>query len=762
MEMKRNLLRNLFMICCMVMLCMNANAQKGYDVPELKPEYKALAESILELANKAVKMDTIKTSPKQSKKKEKKSVAKKSNEKNPYEISEATVLGVRLRKVIDEAIMSQAQDSLAKLMRSIEKEGDIRSTLACGDFFFKNDNFPCTTIFYNKLTGFSKEKDSLYVPVMLFLGDYNLMQARNIIDVYGLNKTNRNWKDYQRILEKDEKYKGDTISIPFLVNVFRKKASDALNLEEQAFSFYRRALDFDSMYVEALGKAVEAGRKTQANAEISIPYAERLRSLQPNNYKNKLYLAEMYRAVKIKKDEKQLVANAYVDYFNTVPKDTTLISYGAVENYMNVLLSMGEEQNDKIIEFAHSMEQLYPNKILIPRSALLVAYRDYLSKYKTYAKLHKDYVNDSIGLAKEGMLQYLEKTPNYLRSIDEISKAKAEALFALKYIDEMRFPYEDYNRYDFDIAQRLAKKMENYSAAVTYLNGALGCITIDPDVQNSERVAKQDSVFLIESMAECYRLNKSVDEAVKCYKWIIDIDSVQTQVMYAQIATTYRESERNKDAIGVWEEFVNKYPEEKKTYVDIADLYLSLKNYDKAIETYDKYMKSADSLTVDNYIKFASLYRRAYNDTTMTNREMYKAKTEELYNKAVSMDPTNYRMYAQIGELFNENGKLTEKSVYYYDLALQYCPADSPDNAMQFSYGLTDYYMSKSFEVHNNKTLKKSETTKLLKEPHRQWKKYLDRMKELLPVIKRQKEDFKNVHEGWLDSWGQFKRAYKL
>lgn len=695
MNFKVNAIRFIGVVAFLFMALNGACAQEGYQTPELKPVYKDLAVSVLNLVEKATIYDTIRADKKQKKAKKSKvqqSETSTSKSKSHYQLSEVTISGVRITKRIDEAVMSQANDSLAKMLRMMDKEGDFRSILAAGRFFMEYDNHACTKIFYDKLVNYDKTKDSLFVPVMMFLGDFNLKLAESTVDRYDLiEQGGRDYRNYERQVLK-KKYADDTITYRFLLDRYQRVVNNVNQIEGEASSFYLRILDeIDSMYLPALKGVVEAGHIS--NYEGTIPFAERVKSIAPNDYVNNLYLADMYfaDAKYVNSDYYRKVADVYADYFATVPKVRDSIQNHAINNYHVALAEIKDYQT--LSEFSSLITPLCRENEIFPYSFKLEAAAKKLEDAgATFEKEEKAYRNDSIGLAKEGLLAYLEKSPNYLKAIDAYESAKKEAKLALAYVQERQFPDSVYSLSDYKNAFTVETQLEDYKAAIA----SMKYIT-DMD---SLRWFKRG----YELIGNLYVMDKDYDQAVECYRVVMRADSATSMRMYGRIAQAYNQGERVDEAVQAWLEFYEKFPENKNTFVNISEIYRKANRFNEAVESYGKYIElCADSVEAKDYFNYAELCRQAYEKTDdEVTKNGFKLQAKSLYQKTLTDAGYSNRYlslfllgFLSLGDENDKNAP-TEESTGYFEEALELWP-EGKGASTKFNAAIltTQYYCFK-------------------------------------------------------------------
>lgn len=137
---------------------------------------------------------------------------------------------------------------------------------------------------------------------------------------------------------------------------------------------YEKALYYDSTYVPAIRR--NAFVYKNINPDAALDYLDKLKSIEPDNYKvdkdkGDIYYKQKNLAKKAIDKQKNLenAIESYGIYYNRAPKDSTVLDFNSCQQYV---LSLFEAQEAaKVGELSTEMLQLWPNALVFKRMRFL-------------------------------------------------------------------------------------------------------------------------------------------------------------------------------------------------------------------------------------------------------------------------------------------------------------------------------------------------------------------------------------------------------
>ena len=174
-------------------------------------------------------------------------------------------------------------------------------------------------------------------------------------------------------------------------------------------------------------------------------------------------------------------------------------------------------------------------------------------------------------------------------------------------------------------------------------------------------------------------------------------------------ADAYKERKKWKEAISAYQKAVELYPHDENTYSALADAFIKLKNddaveagkvYQSYIKTKPKYdfiydklieeSKKKNQSEPDELYKIASAAYASLGDTLKAQNNLDEAFRQ--YNKAVTLDTTNYDAYAGLAYEYRRQMKY-EQAVTAFTNALKWVGSGSTKAArLHTSRGLTYWF----------------------------------------------------------------------
>lgn len=215
---------------------------------------------------------------------------------------------------------------------------------------------------------------------------------------------------------------------------------------------------------------------------------------------------------------------------------------------------------------------------------------------------------------------------------------------------------------------------------------------------------------------------------VKQYEQILKIQGDNPELQL-QIANIYLDNEKYKQANDVFLDFLKKYPDDERAYLGLAKYHLTKTDTVKAIDWYQKGLKSNRKFTTcleelrDIYVKqkrwndaIVLLNQSIENDTTNIDillklGELYYQHQDtvtaiEEFRKITERFPDDFRAYYSIGALLYQQRKWSEAANYFHKvierknefvrgwlmLGLSHLRNDSMDDAKQLFENAVERY----------------------------------------------------------------------
>ncbi|MGP8216980.1 MAG: tetratricopeptide repeat protein [Bacteroidia bacterium] len=211
------------------------------------------------------------------------------------------------------------------------------------------------------------------------------------------------------------------------------------------------------------------------------------------------------------------------------------------------------------------------------------------------------------------------------------------------------------------------KILGNYDKALAIFNQ---CLAIDPyNAAANYQMADILQNFKQPDSALVYA--KRAVQAEPSNKWYIDI--------YAQCL---QETGKYKDMIGIYEELIEKYPDEIDYYYKLALAQIESSEFEKAADTYDKIEQKEGGYSEEITKEKIKIYERIKN----------YAKEEDQVRRLIAHDSTNIENYDLLGDVYEMEGKSDKAFELYKKMENQY------PNEPSIHLSLADYYRSKHDE----------------------------------------------------------------
>ncbi|MFW6136840.1 MAG: tetratricopeptide repeat protein [Candidatus Aminicenantaceae bacterium] len=166
---------------------------------------------------------------------------------------------------------------------------------------------------------------------------------------------------------------------------------------------------------------------------------------------------------------------------------------------------------------------------------------------------------------------------------------------------------------------------------------------------------------------------------------ITDIEQLEEEdpkTIYQRGVDLYDQGEYKK-ALSVFKEFIEKQPDLYEARINVGNIYIQLKQYDKAMKEFEFVLEKLkeEHADLEGNKTAASLYA-SLGELYMDQGELDQAK--EYFEKSINIDPSSHALAYNVGEiLFNSNE--IDEAIHYYKIATEINP-DWPKSYLKLGY----------------------------------------------------------------------------
>ncbi len=309
----------------------------------------------------------------------------------------------------------------------------------------------------------------------------------------------------------------------------------------------------------------------------------------------------------------------------------------------------------------------------------------YIKIGRNYLKLNKtdeakSYINKAIKLSPEDIethsllaLLYTKeseygKAASEYKKVIEISPENKIALASLADI----YVLEGKNKQAIEIYKELIKKEE---LPVLYFN--LGLIYVntketDEAIKCFKKTIELESKFLATYLALglVYEMDKQPEKAISCYNEALKIDPLSID-FYKQLGRLYHQEGKLKEAEEQYKFILELYPNNTGSYINLTYFYLETEQYKRCIDL----LKKAIQLNVKHKDKLYLLLGSSYQKAKMPD------KAEEAYRQAIELNPESDLAHFYLGAYYEYHNRRKEAEAQF-EKAIEI----NPDNADALNY----------------------------------------------------------------------------
>lgn len=185
----------------------------------------------------------------------------------------------------------------------------------------------------------------------------------------------------------------------------------------------------------------------------------------------------------------------------------------------------------------------------------------------------------------------------------------------------------------------------------TYFSKGLECKyrdNVEGAIKNFEKALEfmpDDAASMFELSEQYVKANR-VEEGFAMIKKATEIEP-ENKWYQMRLGIFYRSFEQYDKFVQIYEPLTEKYPGDINMLADLIDVYIIIKNYDKALEKTDLFVKQVGADT-----RYYHLLANAYMDAGKEKKAL------EIYDKIKALDPNDQYINISLLEYYEKKGKL--------------------------------------------------------------------------------------------------------
>ena len=146
---------------------------------------------------------------------------------------------------------------------------------------------------------------------------------------------------------------------------------------------------------------------------------------------------------------------------------------------------------------------------------------------------------------------------------------------------------------------------------------------------------------------------------------------------------TLFEQKKFAEALALYQQFIDKYPSLYKIGLNVANCYMELQEYDKAIAAYQKVLDGLNAEAADKKDpKLTAQVFSGIGDAYMRQNKFKEA--EQYFKKSIEIDPADHALAYNVAEIMMQAGNADE-AIRYYEMAIRIKP-DWPKSYLKLGY----------------------------------------------------------------------------
>jgi len=143
------------------------------------------------------------------------------------------------------------------------------------------------------------------------------------------------------------------------------------------------------------------------------------------------------------------------------------------------------------------------------------------------------------------------------------------------------------------------------------------------------------------------------------------------------------EQKKFAEALALYQQFIDKYPSLYKIGLNVANCYMELQEYDKAIAEYQKVLDGLNAEAADKKDpKLTAQVFSGIGDAYMRQNKFKEA--EQYFKKSIEIDPADHALAYNVAEIMMQANNVDE-AIRYYEMAIRIKP-DWPKSYLKLGY----------------------------------------------------------------------------
>lgn len=143
------------------------------------------------------------------------------------------------------------------------------------------------------------------------------------------------------------------------------------------------------------------------------------------------------------------------------------------------------------------------------------------------------------------------------------------------------------------------------------------------------------------------------------------------------------EEKKYAEALALYQDFVAKFPDLSKVRLNIANCYIELQDFDKAIAEYQKVLDILNAEPPEKRdVKLTGQIYAGIGDAYLRQNKFPEA--EQYFKKSIDLDPADHALAFNVAEIMMQAGN-TDEAIRYYEMAIRIKP-DWPKSYLKLGY----------------------------------------------------------------------------
>lgn len=286
----------------------------------------------------------------------------------------------------------------------------------------------------------------------------------------------------------------------------------------------------------------------------------------------------------------------------------------------------------------------------------------------TYTYIGYGNLNFAVAINSFKKLIKLEESKAYLTD-NNIKTKKEESQFAVNFKQASDLKYQLFYDWSYSRQKDTMKTPDSYTIELDSINRSkfvkaesnyLKCMNLKPD-----------TFIVYQDLLDMYVITDHFQKAEELYRDIIikfNSDSL-LNLLSSNLASAYSSSKNYDKALQFYNKMLKEDASQYFIYFQIANMYEEMKDYKKAISEYKKLLVIDPSYNEAN-IRLGKIYYTKYNDLKKSNKYLQKAYENELLSTGAT--PYNFDMIYYLGMIAIDEERKLDAIMAYMDLKTVY------------------------------------------------------------------------------------------